>query len=116
MINTFASEKNINEIENNLKAVEKEESLNSISLSGKYMKDPKPYYDASKFDKNNKKVTIVESLEKLRKELINTGPVLRQENFPFTNIIQNIQNSYEGETNDLTSDSNFIPVNLNSNI
>lgn len=80
------------------------------------MKDPKPYYDASEFDKNNKKVTIVESLEKLIKELKYTGPVFIEENFPVTTIIQNLKNSNKEETNNLIPDSYFFPVNLNSKI
>ena len=47
LTDTYADEKNINILQNKLQKMTEKDSLNTIAMSGKYFKDPAPYYDPS---------------------------------------------------------------------
>ncbi len=111
--NTFPNEKNIRALEQKLSQINTKESLNSISLSGKYMKDPTAYYDPTLVDKAAKTATIVETLQEMKKGLTYEGPVFTEENFPVKTKVQNIANASKETSNNLIADSYYYDVNRN---
>lgn len=110
---TFPDVKNIRTLEQKLNQINAKESINSVSLSGKYMKDSTAYYDPTLNDKAAKTATIVETINNMKKDLTYDGPVFTEENFPVKTKIQNIANASKEATNNLISDSYFYDVNRN---
>ena len=108
---TFPNENNIKTLEQKLIQINSKESLNSISLSGKYVKDAGAYYDPTLSDKAAKTATIVETINNMKKDLPDDGPVFTEENFPVKTKIQNIANASKEASNSLIADSYFYDVN-----
>lgn len=113
MTYTFPDQKNIKTLEQKLTEINSKESLNSISLTGKYMKDPNAYYDPTLPEKAAKTATIVETINTMKKDLTYDGPVFTEENFPVKTKIQNIANASKEATNNLIADSYHYDVNRN---
>lgn len=115
---TFPDEKNIKTLENTLNNINGKESLNSISLSGKYMKDPNAYYDPTLYDKKMKSSIIIETINNMKEDLKNdiksTGQVFTEENFPIKTKIQNLANANKEDTNNMIAESYYYDVNKNS--
>jgi hypothetical protein len=112
---TYPDEKNIQILENNLKTLTGKESLNSISLTGKYMRDPSAYYDPTLDEKRMKAAQIVQTIEDMRNEIKKdiklTGPVFTEENFHVKTKIQNIVNANKEDANKFIADSYYYDPN-----
>lgn len=116
---SFADNKNIKYLENSLEKLNGRDSVNSISLSGKYMKDPKPYYDAGAYDRAVKSAKIVETIKNFKEDLkneISNGQVFVEENFPVKTKIQNIANANKEDVNLFIANSYYYDVNRNSKV
>jgi hypothetical protein len=111
LTDTYADEKNIKILENNLKNLTQKESLNSVSLSGKYIKDSAPYYDPSADEKNTKASQIAQTIENMKSEINENkskqGPVFTEENFSVKTKIQNYANLNRESTNDFIANSYY---------
>jgi hypothetical protein len=116
IIYTFPNEKNISTLEQKLIKINAKESLNSISMSGKYMKDPNAYYDPTLNDKAAETANIVETINNMKKELTYDGPIFTEENFPVKTKVQNIANASKEATNKFIADSYHYDVNKNRKI
>jgi hypothetical protein len=117
---TFADDKNIKSLEDTIHKINGRESLDSISLSGKYMRDPVAYYDPSLQEKKMKSAKILETINKLKEDLNNdiklNGQVFTEENFSIKTKIQNLANANKEKTNELIADSYYYDVNRNCKI
>lgn len=113
---TFADNKNIKSLEQSLEKINGKESLNNISTSGKYMKDPRPYYDAGAYDRAVKTNKIIETIKNFKEDLKNTSnqPVFTEENFPVKTKVQNIINASKEDSNNLIANSYYYDVNRKS--
>jgi len=114
--NTFADPKNIKILENDLQKITAKESLNSIALSGKYFKDPAPYYDPSAEEKARKVADISQKISNMRYELSQDqkGPVFTEENFKVKTKIQNYANLNREATNEFIKKSYYYePISKN---
>lgn len=110
LTDTYADEKNINILQNKLQKLTEKESLNSVSLSGKYIKDPAPYYDPSAEEKSQKASQISQTIENMQNEIRNKnlqGPVFTEENFTVKTKIQNYNNLNREGTNELIRNSYY---------
>ena len=111
LTDTYADEKNIKILENNLQKLTEKESLNSVSLSGKYIKDSAPYYDPSADEKNTKASQIAQTIENMKSEINENkklqGPVFTEENFSVKTKIQNYANLNREATNDFITNSYY---------
>jgi hypothetical protein len=107
--NTYADPKNIKILENELEKITKKESLNSASLSGKYIPDAAPYYDPSAAEKRTKAEDISAKIANMKMELAKDqkGPVFTEENFKITKKIQNYANLNREATNELIKNSYY---------
>lgn len=108
--NTFPDPKNIRILENELKRLTETESLNSISLSGKYFKDPAPYYDPSADEKRAKIAKITQLIANMKYELSKDnqkGPIFTEENFKVKTKIQNYANLNRENTNQFIKNSYY---------
>jgi len=112
---TFPDQNNIRILENALNQINAKESLNSISMTGKYMKDAKPYYDPTTEEKAMKSAAIIESINRMKAEMTYDGPVFTEENFPVKTKVQNYANFNKEDTNEFIANSYHYPVDLNSN-
>jgi len=116
IIYTFPNEKNISTLEQKLIKINAKESLNSISMSGKYMKDPNAYYDPTLYNKAAETANIVETINIMKKELTYDGPIFTEENFPVKTKVQNIANASKEATNKFIADSYHYDINRNRKI
>ena len=110
LTDTYADEKNINILQNKLQKMTEKESLNTIAMSGKYFKDPAPYYDPSADEKREKTATIKDTIENMQNQLNNKnlqGPVFTEENFTIRTKIQNYANLNRESTNELIKNSYY---------
>ena len=107
--NTFPDKKNIQILEDELKNIKEKESLNSITLSGKYFNDPAPYYDPTASEKAEKIEEISNTIEDMKNELNkNENPeIFTEENFKVTTKIQNYSNSNRESTNEFIKNSYY---------
>merc|ERR1711957_227517 len=106
--NTYADPKNIKILEHELERVTKKESLNSISLSGKYIPDAAPYYDPSAAEKRVKAEDISQKIANMKYELTKEkGPVFTEENFKVQTKIQNYANLNREATNEFIKKSYY---------
>merc|ERR1719362_112973 len=101
-------QKNIKILEKELEKVTKKESLNSISLSGKYIPDAAPYYDPSAAEKSTKAADISQKIADMIYELTKEkGPVFTEENFKVKTKIQNYANLNREATNEFIKKSYY---------
>merc|ERR1719362_639866 len=101
-------QKNIKILEKELEKATKKESLNSISLSGKYIPDAAPYYDPSAAEKSTKAADISQKIADMRYELTKEkGPVFTEENFKVKTKIQNYANLNREATNEFIKKSYY---------
>ena len=107
---TFPMDNNVKTLENELTKLNQKESLNSISLSGKYMKDPNAYYDPTQVEKQNKRNLITQSINNIKEEMTRKTPFFTEETFIGQAKIQNYQNYNKENTNEIVSDSYFYNV------
>ena len=110
LTDTYADEKNINILQNKLEKLTQKESLNSVSLSGKYFKDPAPYYDPSAEEKKEKVNQISSTIDNMQSEIRNKnlqGPVFTEENFQVKTKIQNYPNLNRESTNEFIKNSYY---------
>lgn len=116
--NTFPDPKNIKVLEKELKKITEKESLNSVSMSGKYIPDPAPYYDPSAEEKAMKAAQITNTINNMRVELSKEnqkGPVFTEENFKVKTKIQNYANLNREATNEFIKNSYYYdPVPMKS--
>lgn len=106
---TYADANNINSLENDLKRLTEKESLNSISLSGKYFKDPTPYYDPAADERRLKAQTLSNTIENMKNELKENqkGPIFTEENFKIKTKIQNYSNLNREASNEFIKNSYY---------
>lgn len=107
--NTFADPKNIKHLEGELQRITEKESLNSVILSGKYFKDPAPYYDPAAEERAVKVEHLTKTISEMKSELAKDqkGPVFTEENFKKNTKIQNYSNSNKEATNKFIKDSYY---------
>lgn len=110
LMNTVSTYENLRNLEKNLAALNKKEDLNSVSMSGKYIKDPEAYYDAGQQDRNVKKQVISQAIEKIKEGLIDTTVDYKEENFKVKTKVQNYQNANKENTNNMISESYYYDV------
>jgi len=114
LLETASTYENLKNLENNFSKINKKENLNNISLSGKYMRDPEPYYDAGKPGREMKKLNILQAIEKVKEGLIDNSIDYKTENFKVETKIQNYQNANKENTNEMIGDSYFYNVQSNA--
>ena len=108
LTDTYADEKNISILQNKLQKLTEKESLNSASLSGKYIKDPAPYYDPSADEKSQKSAQIAQTIDNMQNDIrYKQGPVFTEENFTVKTKIQNYANLNRESTNDFIRNSYY---------
>lgn len=112
---TFPDPKNIKALEQTLNEINGKENINSVSITGKYMKDPVAYYDPTLLDKAEKTATIVETISNMKKDLTFDGPIFTEENYPMITKVQNIKNSNKEDVNQLIANNYYYDVNRNRN-
>jgi len=105
LLSTVSTYENLRNLEQNLVSLTKKEDLNSISMSGKYMRDPEPYYDAGALSRNEKKQVISQAIEKIKEGLIDKTVDYQEENFKVKTQVQNYQNANKENTNNMIRDS-----------
>jgi len=113
MTYTFPDPKNIRVLEQTLNKINGKEDINSVSMTGKYMKDPVAYYDPTLVDKAEKTANIVETIINMKKDLTYEGPVFTEENYSLKTKIQNIKNANKEDVNELIANSYYYDVNRN---
>ena len=90
------------------------ESLNSITASGKYFKDPAPYYDPSAEEHSQKISQTKDIIENMQNQLNSKslqGPVFTEENFTVKTKIQNYSNLNREATNEFIKNSYYYDAN-----
>lgn len=107
LLSTASTYENLRNLEKNLLALDKKEDINSVSLSGKYMKDPEPYYDAGALGRNEQKQIISQAIEKVKEGLIDNSVDYVEENYKVSTKIQNYQNANKENTNAMISESYY---------
>jgi hypothetical protein len=107
LLSTASTYENLRNLEKNLLALDKKEDVNSVSLSGKYMKDPEPYYDAGALGRNEQKQVISQAIEKVKEGLIDNTVDYVEENYKVSTKIQNYQNANKENTNAMISESYY---------
>lgn len=107
LLSTVSTYENLRNLEKNLHSLDKKEDINSVSLSGKYMKDPEPYYDAGALGRNEQKQIISQAIEKVKEGLIDNTVDYVEENYKISTKIQNYQNANKENTNAMISESYY---------
>lgn len=115
MTYTFPDPKNIRLLEQTLTKINGKEDINSVSATGKYVKDSAAYYDPTLYDKAEKTATIVETISNMKKDLTYDGPVFTEQNYPLKTKIQNIKNANKEDVNDLIAQNYYYDVDRNRN-
>ncbi len=107
LLNTAATYDNLRKLQKNFVALNKKEDINSVSLSGKYVKDPEPYYDAGAQGRIEKKQVLAQAIENIKQGLIDKTVDYVEENFKVKTKIQNYQNANKENTNSMISESYY---------
>lgn len=107
LLDTASTYENLRNLEKNFVALNKKEDINSVSLSGKYVKDSEPYYDAGAQGRNEKKQVIAQAIEKIKEALIDKTVDYVEENFKVKTKIQNYQNANKENTNEMIKESYY---------
>lgn len=107
LLNTASTYENLRSLEKNLFELNKKEDINSVSLSGKYIRDPEPYYDAGALDRNDKKEVISQAIEKIKEGLLDKTVEYVEENYKVETKIQNSQNANKENTNAMIKESYY---------
>jgi len=114
LTDTYADEKNINILQTKLQKMTEKESLNTIAMSGKYFKDPAPYYDPAAEEHREKIQNTKDIIENMQNQLTNKnlqGPVFTEENFTIKTKIQNYANLNREATNEMIKNSYYYNAN-----
>lgn len=107
LLDTASTYENLRNLEKTLNNLNKKEDLNSISLSGKYMRDPKAYYDAGEYGRNLKKQSISEAIDKIKGGLYDNSVDYSEENYKEHTQIQNYQNFNREHTNEFIENTYY---------
>ena len=107
LLDTISTYENLRNLEKNLVALNKKEDINIVSLSGKYLKDPEPYYDAGAQSRNEKKQVISHNIELIKEGLIDKSIDYVEENYKVKTQIQNYQNANKENTNAMIKETYY---------
>lgn len=99
----YLTPNDIDRLENRLKNLNQEDLIDSLQIDGRYMKDPKPYYDPSHQQRENEKKFLLEKLDEFRQNLkFNNTEIIIQE-IKIKSQIQNYGNADKEENNKIIS-------------
>ncbi len=108
---THADETNLRKMQSQLENLNRQENINSVSESGKYLKDPRAYFDPTAPEKAMLKAQLAERIENMKQELLNPAiPKLELENVASKLKVQNYPNKNKEETNELIANSYYYPI------
>lgn len=100
--------KNLRRLEKKYEALNSQESINDISLSGKYMSDPQAYYDPSAESRNDYKNNLAASIQEIKKQInAKNFEDFKEEEIKVKSQIQNHQNAEKESLNEMIKKSYY---------
>jgi hypothetical protein len=108
---THADDKNVRKLEAKLQDLTRPESLNSVSMTGKYIPDAKAYYDPTAEEKTMNKIGLENTIVNMKADLLNPNmPKFQFDTITSTPKVQNYQNKNKEETNEMIANSYHYPI------